>query len=217
MTNVLKIMLFSGLILKHRNLFLVSMGDPSSLPFKKGRVPPIDRNKCLCSEVVTQGLVIIHVNILSMHKHTCIQGLTRLDVQWIQCRVNVEKKNSVTVRSMWKKNSVTVIIITNGDTIFFPHWPYILFIECRVPVVDTLFTSARFKSCLFFKFLLIIYSKPCLVQLPRPYSFQKMSWPLLDYLLWRRSGRFCQEFARVENAMGHKVKVTAPPLKNGSS
>jgi hypothetical protein len=30
-TNVLKIMLFSGLILKHRNLFLVSMGDPSSL------------------------------------------------------------------------------------------------------------------------------------------------------------------------------------------
>jgi hypothetical protein len=32
------------------------------------------------------------------------------------------------------------------------------------------FTPARFKSCLFFKFLLI-YSKPCLVQLPRPYSF----------------------------------------------
>ena len=36
------------------------------------------------------------------------------------------------------------------------------------------FTPARFKSCLFFKFLLI-YSKPCLVQLPRPYSFQKIS------------------------------------------
>jgi hypothetical protein len=35
------------------------------------------------------------------------------------------------------------------------------------------FTPARFKSCLFFKFLLI-YSKPCLVQLPRAYSFQKM-------------------------------------------
>ena len=34
------------------------------------------------------------------------------------------------------------------------------------------FTPARFKSCLFFKFLLI-YSKPCLVQLPRPYSFKK--------------------------------------------
>ena len=73
-TNVLKIMLFSGFLLKHRNLFLVSMGRPFlSFPFKKGRVPPppIDRNKCLCSEVV-----IIHVNILSMHKNTCIQGLT---------------------------------------------------------------------------------------------------------------------------------------------
>ena len=29
----------------------------------------------------------------------------------------------------------------------------------------------------------------------------KISWPPLDYLLWRRSGRFCQEFARVENNM----------------
>ena len=67
------------------------------------------------------------------------------------------------------------------------------------------FTPARFKSCLFFKFLLI-YSKPCLVQLPRPYSFQKISWPPLDYLLWRRSGRFCQEFARVENNMDPKWK-----------
>jgi hypothetical protein len=38
-----------------------------------------------------------------------------------------------------------------------------------------------------------------LVQLPRPYSFQKISWPPLDYLLWRGSGRFCQEFAWVEN------------------
>jgi hypothetical protein len=36
------------------------------------------------------------------------------------------------------------------------------------------FIPALFKSCLFFKFLLI-YSKPCLVQLPRPYSFQKIS------------------------------------------
>ena len=36
------------------------------------------------------------------------------------------------------------------------------------------FTPARFKSCLFFKFLLI-YSKPCFVQLPRPYSFKKIS------------------------------------------
>ena len=36
------------------------------------------------------------------------------------------------------------------------------------------FTPARFKTCLFFKFLLI-YSKPCLVQLPRPYSFKKIS------------------------------------------
>ena len=34
---------------------------------------------------------------------------------------------------------------------------------------DTFFTLARFKSCLFFKFLLI-YSKSCLVRLPRPYT-----------------------------------------------
>ena len=67
------------------------------------------------------------------------------------------------------------------------------------------FTPARFKSCLFFKFILI-YSKPCLVQLPRPYSFQKISWPPLDYFLWRRSGRFCQEFAWVENNMDPKWK-----------
>ena len=67
------------------------------------------------------------------------------------------------------------------------------------------FTPARFKSCLFFKFL-PIYSKPCLVQLPRPYSFKKISWPPLDYLLWRRSGRFCQEFVRVENNEDPKWK-----------
>jgi hypothetical protein len=91
----------------------------------------------------SQGLVTIHVNILSMYKH--VQGRT----------------------------------------------PF--------------FTPARFKSCLSFKFLLI-YSKPCLVQLPRPYSFQKISWPPLDYLLWRRSGRFCQEFAWVENIMDPKWK-----------
>jgi hypothetical protein len=65
--------------------------------------------------------------------------------------------------------------------------------------------SLKFESCLFFKFLLI-YSKPCLVQLPRPYSFKKILWPPLDYLLWRRSGRFCQEFARVENSLDPKWK-----------
>ena len=32
-------------------------------------------------------------------------------------------------------------------------------------------------------------------------GFKKISWPPLDYLLWRRSGRFCQEFAWVENSM----------------
>ena len=37
------------------------------------------------------------------------------------------------------------------------------------------FTPTRFKSC-FFLFLLI-YSKPCLLQLPIPYSFRKLSWP----------------------------------------
>ena len=93
--------------------------------------------------LMTQGLVTIQVNILSMYKH--IQGRT------------------------------------------------------------SFLTPARFKSCLFFKFLLI-YSKPCLVQLPRPYSFQKISRPPLDYLLWRRSGRFCQEFAWVENNMDPKWK-----------
>jgi hypothetical protein len=93
--------------------------------------------------VISQGLVTIQVNILSMYKH--IQGRT------------------------------------------------------------SFFTPARFKSYLFFKFLLI-YSKPCLVQLPRPYSFKKISWPPLDYLLWRRSGRFCQEFAWVENNMDPKWK-----------
>jgi hypothetical protein len=67
------------------------------------------------------------------------------------------------------------------------------------------FTPACFKSCLFFKFLLI-YSKPCLVQLPRPYSFQKISWPPLNYLLWTRSGRFYQEFAWVENSMDPQWK-----------
>jgi hypothetical protein len=63
-----------------------------------------------------------------------IVSLYALDVQWIQCRVNVENKlcHCYNVGSMWKKNSVTVII--NSDTIFFPHWPYILFIERRVPV-----------------------------------------------------------------------------------
>ena len=70
---------------------------------------------------------------------------------------------------------------------------------------DTFFTPAHFKSCLFFKFLLI-YSKPCLVQLPRPYSIQKISWPPLDYLLWRRSCHFYQEFAWVENSMDSKWK-----------
>ena len=65
------------------------------------------------------------------------------------------------------------------------------------------FTPARFKSCLFFKFLLI-YSKPCLVQLSRPYSFKKISWPPLDYLLWRRNVRFCQE---VRNSLGFSFEV----------
>ena len=57
---------------------LVSSINGGTLPlssFQERKGPPIDRNKCLCSEVVTQGLVIIHVNILSMHKHKCIQGL----------------------------------------------------------------------------------------------------------------------------------------------
>ena len=70
----------------------------------------------------------------------------------------------------------------------------ILSMHKHVTRADTFFTPTRFKSCLFFKSLLI-YSKPCLVQLSTPYSFQKISWPPLDYLLWRRSGCFCQEIA----------------------
>ena len=93
------------------------------------------------------------------------------------------------------------------------HWPQglvtiqvnILSMYKHIQGWTSFFTPARFKSCLFFK-LLLIYSKPCLVQLPKPYSFQKISWPPLDYLLWRRSGRFCQEFARVENNMDPKWK-----------
>ena len=62
------------------------------------------------------------------------------------------------------------------------HWPQglvtiqvnILSMYKHIQRRTSFFTPARFKSYLFFKFLLI-YSKPCLVQLPRPYSFQKIS------------------------------------------
>jgi hypothetical protein len=33
--------------------------------------------------------------------------------------------------------------MNNGDTIFFPHWPYILFIERRVPVPDATCSAIR--------------------------------------------------------------------------
>ena len=55
------------------------------------------------------------------------------------------------------------------------------FFTCPVTtVIQDLLVRRQFslvsdkRLCLFFKFLLI-YSKPCLVQLPRPYSFQKIS------------------------------------------
>ena len=119
------------------------------------------------------------------------------------------KNNSVTVRSMWKKNSVTVIIITNGDTIFFYIGDTIVFSTLTLHFIHWMSSACgwhlvypRSLQVVFvFKFLLIIHSKPCLVQLPRPYSFQKMAWPPLDYLLWRRSGRFFQEFARVQKVI----------------
>jgi hypothetical protein len=41
--------------------------------------------------------------------------------------------------------------------------------------------------------------KPCLLQHPRSYSFQKISRPPFDYLLWRRSGRFCQSWSHANN------------------
>ena len=72
------------------------------------------------------------------------------------------------------------------------------------------FTPARFKSCLFFKFLLI-YSKPCLVQLPRPYSFQKISWPPPRLPLVKAQQSFLSGIRPSREQHGPKVKVTAPP------
>ena len=74
------------------------------------------------------------------------------------------------------------------------------------------FTPACFKSCLLFKFLLI-YSKPCLVQLTRPYSFQKniMTSPLLPLVKAQRS--FLSGIRLSREHHGPKVKVTAPPKK----
>ena len=74
------------------------------------------------------------------------------------------------------------------------------------------FTPARFKSCLFFKFLLI-YSKPCLVQLPRPYSFKKniMTPPRLPLVKAQRS--FLSGIRPSREQHGPKVKVTASPKK----
>ena len=65
-----------------------------------------------------------HTSIVTSRHSLMIAVTVRaqaLDVQWIKCRVNVEKKYSVTI--------ITVTLF------FFPHWPYILFIERRVPVV----------------------------------------------------------------------------------
>jgi hypothetical protein len=48
-----------------------------------------------------------------------------LDVQWVKCRGNVDKK----ILSLLYNNLYYITV-----TLFFPHWPYILFIERRVPV-----------------------------------------------------------------------------------
>ena len=74
------------------------------------------------------------------------------------------------------------------------------------------FTPARFKSCLFFKFLLI-YPKPCLVQLPRPYSFQKISWPPPRLPLVKAQRSFLSGIRLSRELHELKVKVTAPPIK----
>ena len=73
-------------------------------------------------------------------------------------------------------------------------------------------TPARFKLCLFFKFLLI-YSKPCLVQLARPYSFQKniMTSPRQPLVKTQRS--FLSGIRMSTQLHGPKVKVTAPSIK----
>ena len=79
-------------------------------------------------------------------------------------------------------------------------------------MADTFFTPARFKSCLFFKFRLI-YSKPCLVQLPRILFFSKniMISPRLPLVKAQRS--FLSGIRLSREHHGPKVKVTAPPIK----
>ena len=100
---------------------------------------------------------------------------------------------------------------------FWNDWPMegsvLSFLKAEWKVSDTgsahwasSFTTARFKSRLVFLFLLI-YSKPCLLQLPRPYSFKKIPWPPLDYLLWRRSGRFCESGSHAQIPYLQQCKV----------
>ena len=89
---------------------------------------------------------------------------------------------------------------------------------------DTVFTPDRFKSCLFFNFLLI-YSKTFLVQLPRPYSFKKISWPPHPAIPPPPPTTSCEDAAVFLSGIrpstqrhGPKVKVTAPSIKkNGNS
>ena len=71
-------------------------------------------------------------------------------------------------------------------------------VQGRAPFLPPLASS---RVC--FLNSLLIYSKPCLVQLPRPYSFKKI-WPPLYYLLWSRLSR---------ELHWPTVKVTALPIK----
>jgi hypothetical protein len=50
-----------------------------------------------------------------------------LDVQWIKCRSTTGTRRSIVTLFFF-----TLTLHYNSDTIFFSHWPYILFIERRV-------------------------------------------------------------------------------------
>jgi hypothetical protein len=67
-----------------------------------------------------------------------------LDIQWIKCGVNMEKIVSLLY---YIYNSDTIFFhIYITVTLFFPYWPYILFIEHLVPV---LYVTCKETNCKF--------------------------------------------------------------------
>jgi hypothetical protein len=99
--------------------------------------------KCIPDEICIHPVFVVILYYCFANNLARIRkdGSQALDVQWIKCRVNVEKKivsliNSDTIFFStltlhfihWTSSALTVTLF------FFPHWPYILFIERRVPV-----------------------------------------------------------------------------------